>query len=302
MTAQQQSEGTDEFLATRPRLFAAAYRMLGTVSDAEDILQDAYLRWQAAPQAQVQDPAGYLMRITTRLCLDQLKSARARRETYTGEWLPEPLLTEDATEKLDHDVSVALLLALEALSPLERAAFLLHDIFDSSYDDISAALNRSPDACRQLAARARRKVQRLRSQPPADPRQGQDLTEAFFRASRTGDTAALTRLLARDVQLISDGGGKAMAALNPIYGREKVLRLLEGVARKFGSSAPLPWRFCRLNGLPAVLNLAEDGILQATSLEITSGRITRIYVTRNPDKTRHLAKALQQGGSLSSRN
>ncbi|MCB4454883.1 sigma-70 family RNA polymerase sigma factor [Leisingera sp. McT4-56] len=292
MTAQHKNDGTDAFLTARPRLFAAAYRMLGTVSDAEDILQDAFLRWQTADKAEVRDPTGYLMRITTRLCLDQLKSARVRRETYPGEWLPEPLLTEDATEQLDHDVSVALLLALEALSPLERAAFLLHDIFDSSYDDISSALNRSPEACRQLAARARRKVQKLRPRAPADPDQGRDLTEAFFRASRTGDTAALTQLLAQDVQLISDGGGKAVAALNPIYGRDKVLRLLEGIARKFGNTVPTRWRFCRLNGLPAILNLAEDGILQATSLEIAVGRITRIYVTRNPDKTRHLADAL----------
>lgn len=293
MTEATDTSGTDQFLQARPRLFAAAYRMLGTVSDAEDILQDAYLRWQAAPQVQVQDPAGYLMRITTRLCLDQLKSARARRETYPGEWLPEPVLTEDATELLDHDVSVALLLALEALSPLERAAYLLHDIFDSSYEEISAALNRAPEACRQLAARARRKVQQLRPQAPADPDQGRDLTEAFFRASKTGDTAALTRLLAQDVELISDGGGKAMAALNPIYGREKVLRLLEGIARKSGHRTPDRWRLCQLNGLPAILNPAEDGFLQATALEIRDGRISRIYVTRNPDKTRHLAGALK---------
>ena len=221
MTAREKNDGTAAFLTARPRLFAAAYRMLGAVSDAEDILQDAFLRWQTANKAEVRDPTGYLMRITTRLCLDQLKSARVRRETYPGEWLPEPLLTEDATEQLDHDVSVALLLALETLSPLERAAFLLHDIFDSSYDDISAALNRSPEACRQLAARARRKVQKLRPKRPSDPDQGREITEAFFRASRSGDTAALARLLAQDVQLISDGGGKAMAALNPIYGGTK---------------------------------------------------------------------------------
>ncbi|UWQ41942.1 sigma-70 family RNA polymerase sigma factor [Leisingera aquaemixtae] len=294
MTAQQEMDGTNAFLTARPRLFAAAYRMLGTVSDAEDILQDAYLRWQAAPQAQVQDATGYLMRITTRLCLDQLKSARARRETYPGEWLPEPLLTDDPAEHLDHDVSVALLLALETLSPLERAAFLLHDIFDSSYDDISAALNRSSAACRQLAARARRKVQRLRPQAPANPDQGRDLAEAFFRASRTGDTAALTQMLAQDVQLISDGGGKAMATLNPIYGLERVLRLCEGLARKAGRGLPEHWRLCQLNGLPAILSREPDGILQAIALEVWNGRIARIYVTRNPDKMRHLAEPLMQ--------
>ncbi|WP_102914524.1 RNA polymerase sigma factor SigJ [Phaeobacter inhibens] len=292
MTAQMKDTGTDAFLTARPRLFAAAYRMLGSVTDAEDILQDAYLRWQSAPQGEVLDTTGYLMRITTRLCLDQLKSARKQRETYPGEWLPEPVLTDDATEQLDHDVSVALLLALDALSPLERAAFLLHDIFDSSYGDVASALNRSPEACRQLATRARRKVQALRPDPPSRPDQGGALTEAFFRASKTGDMTALTRLLSNDVQLISDGGGKATAALNPIYGREKVMRLLAGLARKGHHTAPDQWRLCQLNGLPAILSRGEDGILQATSLEIRDGRIARIYVTRNPDKTRHLTSVL----------
>ncbi|UWR48424.1 RNA polymerase sigma factor SigJ [Phaeobacter inhibens] len=292
MTAQMKDTGTDAFLTARPRLFAAAYRMLGSVTDAEDVLQDAYLRWQSAPQGEVLDTTGYLMRITTRLCLDQLKSARKQRETYPGEWLPEPVLTDDATDQLDHDVSVALLLALDALSPLERAAFLLHDIFDSSYGDVASALNRSPEACRQLATRARRKVQALRPDPPSRPDQGGALTEAFFRASKTGDMTALTRLLSNDVQLISDGGGKATAALNPIYGREKVMRLLAGLARKGHHTAPDQWRLCQLNGLPAILSRGEDGILQATSLEIRDGRIARIYVTRNPDKTRHLTSVL----------
>ncbi|UWR44462.1 RNA polymerase sigma factor SigJ [Phaeobacter inhibens] len=292
MTAQIKDTGTNAFLTARPRLFAAAYRMLGSVTDAEDVLQDAYLRWQSAPQGEVLDTTGYLMRITTRLCLDQLKSARKQRETYPGEWLPEPVLTDDATDQLDHDVSVALLLALDALSPLERAAFLLHDIFDSSYGDVASALNRSPEACRQLATRARRKVQALRPDPPSRPDQGGALTEAFFRASKTGDMTALTRLLSNDVQLISDGGGKATAALNPIYGRDKVLRLLAGLARKGHHTAPDQWRLCQLNGLPAILSRGEDGILQATSLEIRDGRIARIYVTRNPDKTRHLTSVL----------
>ncbi|MFS4580935.1 RNA polymerase sigma factor SigJ [Phaeobacter sp. C3_T13_0] len=292
MTAITKDNGTDAFLSARPRLFAAAYRMLGSVSDAEDILQDAYLRWQAAPQDEVLDATGYLLRITTRLCLDQLKSARARRETYTGAWLPDPVLTDDATDQLDHDVSVALLLALEALSPLERAAFLLHDIFDSPYQDIATALDRSPSACRQLATRARRKVQDLRPKRPNNPDQGRALTDAFFHASKTGDTAALTQLLSEDVQLISDGGGKAMAALNPIYGRDKVLRLLDGIARKSGKRTPDRWRLCQLNGLPAILNWAEDGVFQATSLDIRDGKIARIYVIRNPDKTRHLIDLL----------
>ncbi|WP_415221511.1 sigma-70 family RNA polymerase sigma factor [Pseudophaeobacter arcticus] len=292
MTLQATDPETEVFLQMRPRLFAAAYRMLGSVSDAEDILQEAYLRWQRADRSLVQEPAGYLIRITTRLCLDQIKSARVRRETYPGEWLPEPVLTEDPTALLDQDVTVALLLALERLSPLERAAFLLHDIFDGAYADIAATLNRSPEACRQLAARARRKVQQLSPKAPEPSQHGMVLAEAFFRASKTGDTAALSQLLAQDVVLISDGGGKATAALNPIYGVDRVARLLDGVARKAGRRLPANWRLCRLNRLPAVLSRAEDGVLETAAIEIQDGRITRIYVTRNPDKTRHLEMAL----------
>ncbi|WP_281955905.1 sigma-70 family RNA polymerase sigma factor [Pseudophaeobacter arcticus] len=292
MTHQATDPETEVFLQMRPRLFAAAYRMLGSVSDAEDILQEAYLRWQRADRSLVQEPAGYLIRITTRLCLDQIKSARVRRETYPGEWLPEPVLTEDPTALLDQDVTVALLLALERLSPLERAAFLLHDIFDGAYADIAATLNRSPEACRQLAARARRKVQQLSPKAPEPSQHGMVLAEAFFRASKTGDTAALSQLLAQDVVLISDGGGKATAALNPIYGVDRVARLLDGVARKAGRRLPANWRLCRLNRLPAVLSRAEDGVLETAAIEIQDGRITRIYVTRNPDKTRHLEMAL----------
>jgi RNA polymerase sigma factor (sigma-70 family) len=292
VTLQATDPETEVFLQMRPRLFAAAYRMLGSVSDAEDILQEAYLRWQRADRSLVQEPAGYLIRITTRLCLDQIKSARVRRETYPGEWLPEPVLTEDPTALLDQDVTVALLLALERLSPLERAAFLLHDIFDGAYADIAATLNRSPEACRQLAARARRKVQQLSPKAPEPSQHGMVLAEAFFRASKTGDTAALSQLLAQDVVLISDGGGKATAALNPIYGVDRVARLLDGVARKAGRRLPANWRLCRLNRLPAVLSRAEDGVLETAAIEIQDGRITRIYVTRNPDKTRHLEMAL----------
>lgn len=292
MTVQSNDQETVVFLQTRPQLFAAAYRMLGSVSDAEDILQEAYLRWQDVDQTRVQAPAGYLMRVTTRLCLDHLKSARHRRETYPGTWLPEPVLTEDPTELLDQDVTVALLLALDRLSPLERAAFLLHDIFDGTYEDIATALDRTPAACRQLATRARRKLRQDPPRPPEKSKEGMALAEAFFRASKTGDTEALTRMLAQDVQLISDGGGKAIAALNPIYGLDRVLRLLVGVAGKNGGTLPQSWRLCQLNGLPAVLNRDPDGVLETAAIDIRDGRIWRIYVIRNPDKTAHLAAML----------
>jgi RNA polymerase sigma-70 factor (ECF subfamily) len=287
-----ENTGTDAFLSVRPRLFAVAYRMLGSVADAEDILQDAYLRWQSAPRGEVRDPTGYLVRVVTRLCLDQLKSARVKRETYTGAWLPEPLLTEDPAELIDHDVSVALLLALERLTPLERAAFLLHDVFGNSHDEVASALDRSPSACRQLVSRARRHVQSERPRSQVAPEESRALTEAFFRAAKTGDMAALTQLLAQDVELVSDGGGKAMAALNPIYGRDKVMRLAEGLAHKYGAHLPPRWRFAMLNGLPAILSQEPEGLVQATALEIRDGRIAKVYVIRNPEKTAHLAAVL----------
>ena len=283
-----ETSGTDQFLHARPRLFAAAYRMLGSVSDAEDILQEAFLRWQSAARDTVRDPVGFLMRITTRLCLDQLKSARAKREIYPGEWLPEPVLTDDPVEALDHDVSVALLLALERLTPLERAAFLLHDVFDCDYDEVASALGRSEASCRQLATRARRNVQQEKPRAHVDKQKGEDVARAFFAASKTGDTETLMHLLAEDVQLISDGGGKAMAALNPIYGRDRTLRLIHGLVRKQGGAIPKDWTVCQLNGLPAIISHEAGGIVQASSLEIVDGKIHRIYVVRNPDKTRHL--------------
>lgn len=276
------------FLETRGRLFAVAYRMLGSVSDAEDMLQDAFVRWQRADINSVRDPVGYLVRITTRLCLDQLRRVRTRRETYVGEWLPDPVVTSDPTDRLDHDVSVALLLALERLTPLERTAFLLHDVFDRPYEDIALTLERSVSTCRQLAARARRNVQQAQPRAPVDPISTSALVTAFFHAAKSGDTAALTQLLAQDVVVTSDGGGKVIAALNPILGRDRVIQLYCGLARKSGATMPDQWHICQLNGAPAIASYERGGILQTTTLDIKGDRITRIYVTRNPDKTRHL--------------
>ncbi|MVO15300.1 sigma-70 family RNA polymerase sigma factor [Parasedimentitalea huanghaiensis] len=280
------------FLDARPRLFAAAYRMLGTVSDTEDILQEVYLRWQTVAMDTVRDPVGYLMRITTRLCLDQLKSARVKREVYPGEWLPEPVLTDDSVEALDHDVSVALLLALERLTPLERVAFLLHDVFDCDYDEVALTLGRSEASCRQLTTRARRHVQESKPRAAVDDEQGAAMVEAFFMASKSGDTSVLAKLLTEDVQLISDGGGKAIAALNPIVGQDHVVRFFEGLSRKLDGFIPKHWKLCQLNGLPAIVSREIDGIVQTTALEIVDGKIHRIYVVRNPDKTQHLVETL----------
>ncbi|MBO9451819.1 sigma-70 family RNA polymerase sigma factor [Tropicibacter sp. R16_0] len=281
------------FVDLQPRLFAVAYRMLGTVSDAEDVVQEAYLRWQRADRERVQDSTGYLIRITTRLCLDHLRVAKARRETYTGEWLPEPLVTDDTTERLDRDVSIALLLSLERLTPLERAAFLLHDVFEHSYEELAQALDRSASSCRQLVSRARKHVQQNKPRARVDDATGRDLVKAFFSAAKSGDTGALTKLLAQGVRLHSDGGGKVLATLNPILGRDKVIRFFAGLARKSAGYPGLRWTLCELNGQPAIISREPGGILQAASFEIEDGRIAKIYMTRNPDKTRHLARVLE---------
>lgn len=282
----------DLYRRARPRLFALAYRMLGQVSEAEDMVQEAFVRWRGVAAEEVRDPLAYLLRTTARLCLDHLKSARHRRELYVGEWLPEPVATGDEGAALDHDVTVALLLALERLTPLERAAFILHDVFEMPHDEVAQTVGRSPAACRQLAARARRQVQQERPRAKPDPAQSTALISAFFTASKTGDTATLSRLLAEDVRVVTDGGGKVPAAINPILGRAKVLRFFAGLARKGWHREPERWRMCTLNGRPAIVSLEPGGVLQATVIEADARGITEIYVTRNPDKTRHLAGLL----------
>ena len=281
------------FEAERRRLAGLAYRMLGSVAEAEDTLQDAWLRWQAVDPARVENPPGFLTRVVTRLCLDRLKAARARRETYVGPWLPEPVtdsaaFTAESAGELAADLSVALLLALERLSPLERAAFLLHDVFDLDYAEVARALERSEAACRQLAARARANVQRERPRFPVAKAQGEAIAAAFLAASRQGDTAALARLLAADAQLLSDGGGLKPAALNPIRGADKIARFFAGLAAKgvfAGESQP---RFTLINGLPGFISVDGAGTLQTTALELDGERIVAVYVVRNPEKLTRL--------------
>ncbi len=278
----------------RRHLLGLAYRMLGSVGDAEDILQEAWLRWHARDPANVEHPRAYLTQVVTRLCLDHLGSARARRESYVGPWLPEPW-AEPATPwpapqplEVAQDVSVALLLALERLSPLERAVFLLHDVFDTDFEEIGRALGRTPAACRQLAVRARTHVQAQRPRFATTAQAAFALAGAFITASRDGDVHALQALLADDASFQSDGGGKRPATLRAVIGRDKVCRLYAGLARKAGP-VPVPWRLAWLNGQPGAVSREADGWLQATLLDIEDGRIAAIYVVRNPDKLRHLA-------------
>ncbi|WP_234186958.1 sigma-70 family RNA polymerase sigma factor [Shinella sp. NM-101] len=278
---------TDVFEAQRPRLLRLAYRMLGSHAEAEDIVQDAWLRWHRSDRAAVAEPAAWLTRIVSRLCLDAMKSARARRETYPGMWLPEPLI-EPADEEMRADnITLTLMVALERLSPLERAAFLLHDVFDQPLDHVAATLKRSPAATRQLAARARARVRMDQPRYEIPREDGEALTRAFFEACRAGDAAALGSMLAADVTLRSDGGGKVLAFPNAIHGVDRLIRLYLGLSRKLGPQMEFLGHEM-IDGLPGFLSRV-DGHLQTTAVEIVDGRIAAIYITRNPDKLTSLA-------------
>ncbi|MDD2765407.1 MAG: sigma-70 family RNA polymerase sigma factor [Opitutaceae bacterium] len=291
ITSTAQTDPASGFEPHRRHLLAVAYRFLGSVSDAEDIVQETYLRWAAAGAAGIREPRGYLTRITAHLCLDQLKSARVRRERYVGPWLPEPIVeaagfsTGPADDRTD-DISVALMLALERLSPLERAAFVLHDAFGQSFDEVAAALDRTSSACRQLAARARKHLRTARPRFAVPPGEGERLVEAFLRATQSGDLAGLTRLLTADAVLHSDSGGKVRSARRLILGADRIARLFATLTRKYGpphSATP-----ARINGLPGLLMLDYNNVTQTLAFEIRDGAIATLYLIRNPDKLRHV--------------
>ena len=277
-----------DFEAQRPRLLRLAYRMLGSLAEAEDVVQDAWLRWAKVDEG-VDAPAAYLTRVVTRLCLDQMKSARARRETYVGAWLPEPLVgSTDPDESVADDVTLTLMLALERLSPLERAAFLLHDVFDVPLADVATTLGRDAAAVRQLAVRARRNVQAERTRYRVDADEAERITRAFFAAAAAGDAAALSALLADTVAIHSDGGGRVIAFRNVVRGIDKALRLFAGLARKY-TYQPRFVRAVTIDGLPGYVSIDRGQVLQTTALEIRDGRIVALYMVRNPDKLRHVA-------------
>jgi RNA polymerase sigma-70 factor (ECF subfamily) len=277
---------TDAFESNRGLLFGLAYRMLGSAADAEDVLQEARLRWRGVAEAgtTVDNPRAFLVTVVSRLCLDELKSARARRETYVGPWLPEPVFTPPDTDPAD--ISTAFLLLLERLSPPERAAFLLHDVFDYDYAEVAAILGKGEDACRQLASRARRHLHDARPRPPADPVEHSRLLGAFAAACRGGDVATLEQLLAADVVLYTDGGGKAAAARNPIYGARDVIKFSLGVQRFY--TEPLAVSAEIVNGLPALVVREHDVVTLVLSVDVIDGRIAKVYSVRNPDKLARL--------------
>jgi RNA polymerase sigma-70 factor (ECF subfamily) len=290
--------------------------MLGSMADAEDAVQETYLRWHAADRDSVFEPRAFLMTTTTRICLDGLTSARARREEYVGAWLPEPVvdtaaLAPDSRTELAEDLSIALLLILDQLSPLERGAFVLHDVFDFSFKEVSTALERSEATCRQLAARARARLRGLRPRGASSPiRSGEidpkhaKLMSAFAAATQSGDLHALTRLLASDVRVVTDGGGKVRSALKVIEGADRVAEFLVDATRK----RPGAWwrddfmpRFAMINGLPGVIVDAPEGVMQTAAFEIEGDRVRALYVVRNPDKLRHLATQHTRGFRMNER-
>ena len=272
------------FAPLRLALMRVAYRMLGSVADAEDIVQEAWLRWLRVDRGQVRKPEAFLRRTVTRLCLDQLKSARRQRETYIGPWLPEPVVEDEDAD----DVTLPLMLALERLSPLERAALLLHDVFGEDYTEVAATIERDPAACRQLAARARAHLRAARPRFRVERERGRELAEAFFAASRGGDIDALGALLAADVSVHADGGGKRPAAEEPIIGFDAVLAAFKWLAVHFRSHGSELVRTAFVNGLPGFVSREADGELQTTALDIEAGKVAAIYVVRNPEKLKHL--------------
>ena len=297
------SDAAESFEPHRRYLTGIAYRMLGSVAEAEDVVQDAFLRWDGSDRGAVAAPRAFLARVVSRLCLDRMKSARAQREEYVGTWLPEPLVGAAPRDPaaLAEDLSIALLMTLERLSPLERAAFLLHDVFDMDYAQIAEVLERSEAAVRQLATRGREHVrdERPRFHPTGDA--SARLASAFQAAMLQGDVPGIARLLAEDAILYTDGGGKRVAALNPIRGKDRILRFMVGLASKRRLPVPDEVIATTINGLPGFVVRIDDGTgagpgagpeagIETIALEISDGAIAAIYTVRNPDKLRHLAQ------------
>ncbi|MEU4998662.1 RNA polymerase sigma factor SigJ [Streptomyces sp. NPDC021622] len=289
---------TSDFEEHRPVLMGVAYRMLGRVADAEDVVQDAWLRWSTADHAQVREPRAYLVRVTTRLAIDRLRHVQSRRESYVGPWLPEPLVTDfgptvpDTAERavLADSVSLAVLVVLESLSPLERAVFVLREAFGFPFSEIAVTLDRGESAVRQLAARARKHVDEKRPRYEVDPDERRDLTERFLAAAAEGDLDGLMSLLAPDVRLVGDSGGKAKAPLRIIETADKVGRFLVGASRKgLAADADVEFRFVELNGAGAVLGLVDGKPDVVFQLDVADGQIKDLYIIRNPDKLAGLA-------------
>ena len=280
---------TEDFELHRSLLFSIAYRMLGSVAEAEDVVQEAYLRWQQAPNKEVRSPKSYLSAVVTRLSIDRLRSAQAQREEYVGPWLPEPLLADRAEEvvdpaELDESISMAFLVVLESLNPVERAVFILRGVFDYDYEEISRIVGKREDNCRQIARRARQAVTDRRPRFERSIEQEERLTRQFVETCTSGDMEGLVSLLSEDVTLWSDGGGKAAAAPYPIQGPDRVARFLLGVLRTVppGFFA----RPARVNGGPGVVGYVDGRPTAVVALDVADGRLRSVRIVVNPEKLR----------------
>lgn len=295
MTDELPTAVRDVFAEQRPRLFAVAYRLLGSVAEAEDVLQESWLAWRRVDPAAIIEPAAYLTTLVTRRCLDVLRSARVRRETYVGPWLPEPLLADaalpgpvgDAGDPLllAESVRMAFLVVLEALSPAERVAFVLHDVFGYGYDDLAAVLGRNEAACRQLVSRARSHVTARRPRFETDEDTVTDAAERFLAACLGGDVDGLVATLHPEVELVSDGGGVVSAARRIVAGADRVARFFAGTLR---GARVVGVELVRVNDAPGVVLALADGTMTVGSIDVEDGLVRRVHLVRNPDKLRHV--------------
>jgi RNA polymerase sigma-70 factor (ECF subfamily) len=294
--AAREARVSDPYEEFRPLMFSIAYRMLASASEAEDIVQEAFLRFHRESTAGtvIESPKAYLSTVTTRLAIDQLRSARVRRERYVGTWLPEPLVTDTESDVARHaeaadSLSMAFLVLLESLTPVERAVFLLREVFDYGYDEIADVVGKSEDNCRQIAVRARRQIESHKPRFEASRERREELARRFFAAVTEGDTDGLLALLAADVVAYGDGGGKAPALPKPVYGRDRVARLLLGVAARGARLGVRGARYVEINAQPGAIFLDPDGRpLSAVTLDIADGLVQTVRAVANPEKLRHL--------------
>jgi RNA polymerase sigma-70 factor (ECF subfamily) len=287
---------TDEFNTHRPLLFSLAYRMLGSRADAEDAVQETFLRWQNADDEEVQSPRSYLATVVTRLCIDNMRSARSRREVYVGPWLPEPIMTAhnarpDVSVELAESLMMAFMVLLESLAPLERAAFLLHEVFEYDYSEIAEIVGKSEANCRQMIHRAKERVAKRHRRFEPSREETDRIAARFLEAARSGDVQSLMSLFAEDAVMMSDGGGKVRAALNPVHGADPIARFVVGVVRK-GIPADATIKRYEINGQPAFVIFHEGQAASATILDISGGVIRNLFLVVNPDKLRGLTPAL----------
>ena len=292
---------SDPYQEFRPLLFSIAYRMLGSASEAEDIVQEAFLRFhrETGKGTAIESPKAFLSTVTTRLSIDHLRSARVRRERYFGTWLPEPVLSDDEPDVAPHadtadSLSMAFLVLLESLSPVERAVFLLREVFDYGYDEIARVVGKSEDNCRQIAVRARRQIEAKKPRFEASRQRREELARRFFEAVTNEDESALVELLSADVVVYADGGGAARAFPRPVHGRDQAVRLIVNTARRGQRElGVIGYRSTWINGQPGALLLGGTGTAVAVvTLDIADGQIQAVRAINNPEKLRHLGASV----------